>query len=307
MKHTKRRLVFILIMSAVTVCIPAGAVVTSVSAGGGQTVALMSDGTIWEWGSGCFGQLGDGTTIDGLYPAQLAGMSGITSISAGIDQTVVLDSSGNVWDWGWNVHGQIGNGTTGGEQTTPFQVASISNVKAISSGYGFTLALTNDGSLWGWGYNQYGPIGPGSAEYPSPNDCPNPVPVGLTNVVSISAGYYSACAVDTPGAVWTWGVSVWSDSTGVEGEPTTVLTSPRQVTGLPPASAVSVGMYHTVVLDTAGNVWTWGLNTHGQLGDGATNTNYTPEQVLSGVKAISDRRLSYDRAQGRRHPLGMGL
>ena len=303
MKHTKHLLIVCLIMSAVRVCIPAaGAVATSVSAGGGQTLALMSDGTIWEWGSNRFGQLGNGTTVDGLYPRQLVGVSGITSISAGVAQTAVLDSSGNVWDWGWlfDTLDEIGPAVCDTPVWRHWQRNSDFVGVLVYACPGYRRERV------GMGKQSYGQIGGATLYGGSGDDSPTPVPVaGLANIISVSAGYYNACALDTAGNVWTWGVITSVRLTGIGDGPSYWTTTPQQVTGLPPASAVSVGMYHTVALDTAGNVWTWGLNTHGQLGQNGTSTNYTPELVLSGVKAIS-RRLSYARAGDRWHHLGVG-
>lgn len=85
--------------------------VTAISAGGGEhffsfgrSLALKSDGTVWEWGC-------DGTAIFNPTPTQVAGMTGGVAIAAGGEHSLVLKEDGSVWAWGWNYWGQLGDGT----------------------------------------------------------------------------------------------------------------------------------------------------------------------------------------------------
>ncbi len=85
--------------------------VTAISAGGGahffsfgHSLALKSDGTVWEWGC-------DGTAIFNPTPTQVAGLTRGLSIAAGGEHSLVLEEDGTVWAWGWNYYGQLGNGT----------------------------------------------------------------------------------------------------------------------------------------------------------------------------------------------------
>jgi alpha-tubulin suppressor-like RCC1 family protein len=85
--------------------------VTAISAGGGEhffsfghSLALKSDGTVWEWGC-------DGTAIFNPTPTQVAGLTRGLAIAAGGEHSLVLKEDGTVWAWGWNYYGQLGNGT----------------------------------------------------------------------------------------------------------------------------------------------------------------------------------------------------
>jgi alpha-tubulin suppressor-like RCC1 family protein len=87
--------------------------VLAISAGGHLSVALKSDGTVWAWGSGQNGQVGDGgSPADRLTPVQVSGLTNVLAISAGLDHALALKNNGTVWAWGYNGFGQIGDGTT---------------------------------------------------------------------------------------------------------------------------------------------------------------------------------------------------
>src|SRR5262249_38541034 len=94
--------------------------VVAIAAGGGHSLALKADGTVWAWGlnSGMplpalgGGQLGDGTMTNRSTPVQVTGVSEVVAIAAGGGQSLACTGDGSVWAWGVNVYGQVGDGTT---------------------------------------------------------------------------------------------------------------------------------------------------------------------------------------------------
>ena len=83
--------------------------VTKIAVGGGHTIVLKSDGTVWTWGYNGFGQLGDGTTTNRTTPVQVSGLTGVTAIATGGYHTVALKNDGTVWVWGGNQDAELGN------------------------------------------------------------------------------------------------------------------------------------------------------------------------------------------------------
>lgn len=203
-------------------------------------------------------------------------------ISAGNGYTAVVKEDGTVWTWGYynNSYGPQGGGTH--ISSTPVQVKDLTGVVAISTGVWYTFALKEDGTVWAWGYNNYGQLGDGTNENRN-----TPVQVkDLTGVVAVSSEEYHTAALKEDGTVWAWGVNGF----GQLGDGTTENRStPVQVKGLTGVVAISVGNRHTVALKEDGTVWAWGANQYGWLGDGTTEDRSTPVQVkgLTGVVAIS--------------------
>jgi alpha-tubulin suppressor-like RCC1 family protein len=93
--------------------------------GPGQTIALLSNGTVWNWGSGHFGQLGDGNTVDSGTPVQVSVPNGVTfvQVASGGATSYAIDSHGTMWSWGSNRYGALGNGSTTGDVLTPTAIA----------------------------------------------------------------------------------------------------------------------------------------------------------------------------------------
>lgn len=145
--------------------------VTAISAGSGNAVALLSDGTVQAWGT----YAGDGTTSVKTTPVQVVGeggsgfLTGVTAIAAGQRYSVALKSDGTMWAWGRNWSGEVGNGTYGSTASvlSPVQVQGV-------GGSGFLTGVTNiycninDGmavagdKLYAWGGNYAGELGDGT-------------------------------------------------------------------------------------------------------------------------------------------------
>ncbi|HYO56780.1 RCC1 domain-containing protein, partial [Archangium sp.] len=247
-----------------------------------HTLLVRLDGTVWSWGFGGFGQLGDGTTTSvRTTPVQVQGLTSAVSVAAGGDHSLALRHGGTVWAWGANSSGQLGNASIT-QRTTPVQVSGLTGVTAIAAGEGHSLAVRDDGTLWAWGENASGQLGDGST-----TDRLSPVQVsGLTGVVAVAAGYDFSLALRNDGTVWGWGDNVKGE---LGNGTTTASPTPVQVSGLTGVTAIAAGTAHALALKSDGTLWAWGYNDYSQLGDGTSISRLTPVQVsgLTGVTAIA--------------------
>ncbi|MCP5524754.1 MAG: tandem-95 repeat protein [Verrucomicrobiales bacterium] len=272
----------------------AGHAVTGIAAGFYHTVALLDDGTVWAWGRNGNGQLGDGTTGQSVVPVPVqtpAAWAGhkVTGIAAGGLYTVALLDDGTVWAWGDNGNGQLGNGShvVGGGSEVPVPVLAPPawaghTVTAISAGYGHTVALLDDGTVWAWGSNDYGELGDGNAAQPLVS---TPVQVSETwaghKATGIAAGVNHTVALLDDGTVWAWGYNYY----GELGNGTTVHSTIPVPVQAPAAwvghkvTGIGAGGYHTVALLDDGKVWSWGRNDSGELGNGSTGQWVVPAPV----------------------------
>ena len=220
-------------------------------------------------------------------------------LSAGDDQSLTLTSDGIIWGWGLNIWGQLGDGTiiNSPVPVRSSQLTELIGVVDINTGFDNAVALKYDGTVWSWGYNDFGQLGNGEIGDKLDNYTTtalyeiSPVPVMANstttfgNVTTFSAGGYHVLAVKTDGSVWSWG----HNSDGQLGINGTTPNSKWPIDiSLASVQSVTAGAFHSVALKSDGTVWTWGMNEQGQLGDGnAPTKNSTPFEVFSGVKSVA--------------------
>jgi len=256
--------------------------VRQIAAGYFTSAALISDGTVWVWGSNNSGALGTGSSGGWVAtPQQVPGLSSVTQIALGIVDVYAVRSDGTLWAWGFNQSGQLGNGTTAASYQ-PVRVPGLTGITQVSAGTGYVLARRSDGTVWAWGDNSRGFLGDGTT---AGRLTPERVP-GLTGITEVAANWASF-AVRSDGTLFGWG----ADDDGALGNGTSggsVLT-PAPVPGLTGVTQVASNNGATLALaGSGGTVWAWGWNDIGQLGDGTTVSRLSPERLtLTGVTQIA--------------------
>jgi uncharacterized repeat protein (TIGR01451 family) len=138
--------------------------ISSVVAGGGHTVALKPNGTVWVWGNNDFGQLGLGVQSgDQLTPIQVPSLSGVIAIAAGANFTFALKSDGTVWACGNNGSGALGDGNFSNHNVFT-KIPGLNSITSIAAGMEFGVAQRSDGKIFTWGRNEWGQIGDGTVD-----------------------------------------------------------------------------------------------------------------------------------------------
>ncbi|MFM2166724.1 MAG: hypothetical protein RIS79_1095 [Verrucomicrobiota bacterium] len=275
-----------------------GKTVVALAAGYQHSLALTSDGGLYAWGSNFAGELGTGSTSDSLVPVAvdtsgvLSGKT-IVQIQAGWSTSAVLDSTGQVYTWG--AAGTLGNGASSNSRVpAAVDVSGVLLGKVVSKlrvGGSQMIVQTTDGRLFGWGVNNRGQIGDGT----SGTNRLSPVAVDVTGVLAtktiteISAGYQHSLALASDGTVYAWG----ADDTEALGNATTTVQADSPVavdmTGVlsgKTVAAISAGTFSSYALTSDGDLFAWGTNTTGAVGDATTIDRDTPVAVdVSGVLA----------------------
>ena len=142
----------------VVVSMPAGVTATAVAAGEDHSVALGSDGNVYDWGYNGFGQLGNGTTNNSTLPIKVGLPAGVTAtaVAAGNYMSEALGSNGDVYAWGDGADGQLGDGKTVNE-LSPIQV-NVSFISAVAAG-GLHSLVISLGTVYAYGYGGFGQLG----------------------------------------------------------------------------------------------------------------------------------------------------
>lgn len=232
---------------------------------------VFRNSTTLSAGYNGFGQLGTGNLDNRNVIGPLKKYYPFAGTATGGDHSVAFFNNSTVRCWGYNGFGQLGNATTT-YSSTPVKTDGLSGIKAVAAGAYHTLALKNDDTIWAWGSNSMGQLGVGSALVPAYSGVP--VKVGtatvgapFTQISAIAANSYNSLALAN-GFVWAWGFN-GSGQLGIDPVTTGASASPLPVTGLPLAAVSGIaagGAFNYAVAN--GEVWAWGTNNNGQLGNG---------------------------------------
>lgn len=298
----------------------------------GQAYAVTDEGTVYVTGTNQYGRQGLG------YPAAETKVTMPQAISfpddAKIKQvagskytTYAVSTTGEVYVWGFNRGGTFGDGTFGSTNDTnppasalaltPKKIPGLSNIAQVTAAEGFAIALSNDGSVYGWGGNHNGRI-LGYCLNPTVNECAapdagngegivSPVLVGapdhgdLPPLAEVAASGVGVIGRTVDGRVYTWGLNTYgSQGNGLgsksglplacAGRGADWIYEPHQITGIPTVTSIAGGLYHFLALTADGQVYAWGSNDAGQLGrgtEGGCSSDALAVPTISGATAIA--------------------
>jgi alpha-tubulin suppressor-like RCC1 family protein len=198
----------------------------------------------------------------------------VSQIVMGFGVTAVVQSDGTVRGAGTvNFGGIVFGGTT---FATLGAFNNVAQMALPNDSTAFGCVLLKNGTVQCWGDNSGGELGTGGA--PASSSVPLAVS-GISNVVQIAAGVENACALESNGSVWCWGLN--PDGRVGNGTTGNVLSPVQVLTG---ATSIAAGQAHMCATTTNDNVSCWGLNNFGQLGVGNTTNQLTP--IGTGLQAI---------------------
>ena len=247
----------------------------SLSAGGTHTCGLTTDSVAYCWGDNSSGEFGDGTVKGGGSPVLAAPGFRFKALVAAGGYTCGLTPAGAAYCWGSGTLGQLGNG--GNASTlTPLAVSGGVTFVSITAGGLDACGMTATGEAYCWGYNSFGDVGDGTTES---RLAPTRVAGGL-RFANLRMGFEHACGVVAGGAAYCWGFN----DRGALGDGTSTHRSmPMSVLGGLAFQSVSIADFHacgvTEIVGGTNDVYCWGDNTAGQLGDGTTTASSVPRKV----------------------------
>ena len=256
---------------------------TSINGSNGRAMSPHSnEREVWTFGQNSYGELIQGDTATRKSPARVMAVEGknIVAVCAGNEHTVLMTGDGLVYTAGYNDNGQCGQGNTDrvGTLTVIDDLKGVANIQQIHAynGCEHTLAVSNDGKLFSFGYNYRGQLGQGST---SSIFSPRLVRGLLLNkkVKTVSCSYYHSVLSCQSGEIFAFGRNDFGqlglgDSTDRK-EPARV--DLPQAEGSP-ARSIGCGQYHTMIATYSGHAYGFGKNDYGQLGLVSTECQRRP-------------------------------
>uniref|UniRef100_A0A673K3X5 BTB domain-containing protein n=1 Tax=Sinocyclocheilus rhinocerous TaxID=307959 RepID=A0A673K3X5_9TELE len=245
-----------------------------------EAIYVTVSDEVFALGTNCSGCLGLGDTQSTIEPRRIDILCGkkIVSLSYGTGPHVVIATAdGEVYSWGHNGYSQLGNGTTNHGLTPALVSTNLigKRVTEVACGSHHTIALTTEGEVYAWGYNNSGQVGSGStANQPTPRR----VSSCLQNkvVVNIACGQLCSMAVLDNGETYGWGYNCNGQlGLGNNGNQQT----PCRIAALQGINIVACGYAHTLALTDEGFIYSWGANSYGQLGTGNKSNQAVPTLI----------------------------
>ena len=231
--------------------------VVSISAGYYHVLAVLSDGTMRTWGNNSYGQIGNGTSGSSQTTPVNIGLSNIKAVAAGGYHSLALTAAGTIQAWGTNSVGELGDGTLV-QKTSPVAVTGGNIYRAIAGGGSHSLAITWTGTIQAWGSDSNGQLG-NDALSANKN---TPVTVsGISNALSIAAGWKHSIAGLADGTVRTWG---WNSAAQIGDNTTFDRFTPVNPGVAGAITRVFAGYQHSGALHINSFIALWGNNSDGQ-------------------------------------------
>jgi alpha-tubulin suppressor-like RCC1 family protein len=261
----------------------AGPVVPALVTGQSHTCGLTDQGRSYCWGNNSSGQLGDGTTNNMSSPGD--GRNGLrfVQLAAGSAHTCGLTATRTAYCWGNNNNGQLGSVTAGSVGLSPAAVEGWHAFTALAAGGNHTCGIDTTGAAYCWGDNRSGQLGvEGGA-----GSRITPVPVGGGHhFTSLIAGGSHTCGLTVSGSVYCWGYNAYGQL-GIGSADATPHGSPLRVAApTTPFLVLAAGESHTCGVTTEHTIYCWGLNSHGQLGNGSGSGFQAVPTRISGVDGM---------------------
>eukprot|EP01028_Stygiella_incarcerata_P001892 TRINITY_DN1354_c0_g1_i2.p1 TRINITY_DN1354_c0_g1~~TRINITY_DN1354_c0_g1_i2.p1 ORF type:complete len:1002 (+),score=207.58 TRINITY_DN1354_c0_g1_i2:31-3006(+) len=294
-----------------------GRAVSSICAGDKFNIAMTTDGRVYAWGAGDLGQLGIGGTSSASFPIAIKGNSYFTQgdaaqIACAGDRSFVLKRDGSLVGWGSNAFGQVGSRSgISTLEPSPINTTGVSMTNGWSKiycGTTHTIAITDNGAMYGWGSNFNGEL---AIDESTLSSIQYPIPLNFSgsdlegkSIETFRLGYLFSVALTTDGKVACWG----KGGSGQLGNRVTVAAryTPKfiftnSVMKNRKVVLIGAGDSHAMAITYDGALFAWGEGSEGRLG----NVDYInwnePVEVHSGG-ALEDRFI-YIIDGGYRHTL----
>jgi alpha-tubulin suppressor-like RCC1 family protein/putative flippase GtrA len=289
-----------------------GESIESIHAGQSHTAILTSRGRVFVFGRNDQSQLGvenvttQTTPLDITARFALTGNEKVVQLFAGRNHMFALTNRDRLFAWGRNIYGQLGNDTTTNmvvptDITAQFPLAEDDAIALVATSERHTAVLSKRGRIFTFGYNGSGQLGDES----STNRL---VPVEITDriylisgerFVSVVAGMYTTTLLTSKGRVFAMGNAIGDDSSVNRLVPTEI-TIRFGLEENEIIESIQSGGAATFALSSQGRVFSWGVNSNGQLGDGTTERRLRPVDITSRF-ALTSRETIVSLAVGSFH------
>lgn len=255
-----------------------GEPIKQIRASAWQTFALGYSGRVYSWGRNQYRQLGDGTNTNHSTPTDITSLFGgetVKEIIAGDYCTFALTMSGKIYAWGYGAKGNLGDGTLQSKGTITDITGQFNGetVTELSAGKQHAAAVTSEGNVYVWGYNDKYQLGQTAPQSVSSPQSINHL-LGDRTAVRAKASNDVTAVLTSDGKLFVFGNNSQGQlGNGTKVTPEAPLDITQSINGA--VASISFGEGHSVVKTEDGKILTAGYNPYGQLGAGNITNSLT--------------------------------
>jgi alpha-tubulin suppressor-like RCC1 family protein len=253
----------------------------------------LKNDQVWAFGMNDSGKLGFGNNEKIVEPKhnEYLSQEKLGEFAFGEEHVIALNREGKVFGWGSNSFGQVGMGNVSISFMKPTKIEELisENIVQIKCNLFTSIALSKKGFVYTWGYNGNGGIGNGDFK-----DHSKPIRVSKLEkerIISISSGCHHSLALTCEGYVYVWG----SNELGQLGNgkyrrssvPSKVVLFNTNSKSSILIEQIQCGAYHNLLLSKSNNIFSFGYNQFGQLGNGSYDNSYKVVKIPSKDEFLS--------------------
>ena len=282
---------------------------------GAKFASIVSDnGLVYTWGSNSYGELGNESNLSSRIPVQI-GVNYFTQkeyneflppnvamMSVGQSHSLAYTYDNKLYGWGYNANGQVSPYLSDETVGMPINIelpfkTDEDSIDMMVTGSTHSAILTKLGNLYMFGSNGFGELGNGTVS--ASQEMVNIIDYfdlqDDEKIVKIGLGQNYSAALTSLGRLFTWGDN-WLGKLG-NGNESYFVTIPKEITSnvnLESGEVIIdlfIGDYHSAIITSENRVFTWGRNSHGQLGDGTGDDKYSPVDITDNLPITSNDKV----------------
>lgn len=245
--------------------------ILKITSGTYHALFLDNNGDVFSFGNNNLYQLGLGDREYRDVPTKIENIPKIRDICSGSYHSILIDVEGSCWSFGSNYYGQLGLGDTR-DRLKPTKIENILPIRSAICSFNYTILININDTVYSFGHNNEGQLGLGDyIDRLVPTEIQN-----LPAIKSVHSRHFYTIFLDVCGVGWGCGKYKHEQFSS---KCHSGVTIPEKIIFHDEISSIICGVDTTIIINSKGECFSFGMNDKGQLGLGHTNDVFEPTKI----------------------------